>query len=94
MNYTAQQLFALLNTQDECPWIEAKGGREGSTNVINKALITEAGTLTTEVISFNTEAKDDNYLSREFIKPMIESGKLNYKYPEMRNHPHQAYLKN
>jgi ATP-dependent DNA helicase RecG len=38
--------------------------------------------------------KGDNYLSREFVKPMIESGKLNYKYPEMKNHPHQAYQKN
>ena len=26
MNLTASELFDLLNQQDECPWIEAKGG--------------------------------------------------------------------
>jgi len=31
------------------------------------------------------------YLSREFIKPMINSGEIKYKYPEMLKHPKQAY---
>ncbi|MFA6334854.1 MAG: hypothetical protein WCX48_04760 [Bacteroidales bacterium] len=26
MRYSSPQLFDLLNQQDECPWIEAKGG--------------------------------------------------------------------
>ncbi|MEA3355627.1 MAG: AAA family ATPase, partial [Patescibacteria group bacterium] len=31
------------------------------------------------------------YLSREFIKPLIDSGEMKYKYPEMLKHPEQAY---
>jgi ATP-dependent DNA helicase RecG len=35
--------------------------------------------------------KDVNYVSRNFIKPMIDSGRLKYRYPEVINHPEQAY---
>jgi ATP-dependent DNA helicase RecG len=35
--------------------------------------------------------KGDNYLSREFIKPMIDSGEMKYKLPEIIKHPEQAY---
>jgi ATP-dependent DNA helicase RecG len=34
MNYTAQELFEILNDQDECPWIEAKGGSDSSHSVM------------------------------------------------------------
>jgi ATP-dependent DNA helicase RecG len=34
--------------------------------------------------------KDENYVSRNFIKPMIESGRLKYRF-EVANHPDQAY---
>jgi ATP-dependent DNA helicase RecG len=33
-NYTAQELFELLNQQDECEWIEAKGGNESFHSVM------------------------------------------------------------
>jgi len=33
-SYKAQELFELLNAQDECPWIEAKGGSESSHSVM------------------------------------------------------------
>ena len=33
-NYTAQELFELLNQQDECEWIEGKGGHESSHSVM------------------------------------------------------------
>ena len=33
-DYTAQELFELLNQQDECDWIEAKGGHESSHSVM------------------------------------------------------------
>ena len=33
-SYTAQELFDLLNDQDECPWIEAKGGGESTHTVM------------------------------------------------------------
>lgn len=33
-NYTAQELFERLNAQDECEWIEAKGGHESSHSVM------------------------------------------------------------
>src|SRR5690349_13317003 len=32
--YTAQELFELLNEQDECPWIEAKGIGDSSQSVM------------------------------------------------------------
>ena len=34
MAYTAKELFELLNEQDECVWIEAKGGSENSRSVM------------------------------------------------------------
>ena len=34
MNHTAQELFEILNAQDECPWIEAKGGSDSSHSVM------------------------------------------------------------
>lgn len=34
MGYTAQELFEILNDQDECPWIEAKGGSDSSHSVM------------------------------------------------------------
>lgn len=33
-NYSAQELFQILNQQDECDWIEAKGGSESSHSVM------------------------------------------------------------
>jgi len=30
MNHAAQELFEILNDQDECPWIEAKGRGDSS----------------------------------------------------------------
>ena len=34
MDYTAQELFELLNDTDECPFVEAKGGHESSHSVM------------------------------------------------------------
>jgi ATP-dependent DNA helicase RecG len=36
--------------------------------------------------------RKENHLSRTFIRSMIHSGELFYKYPEMINHPQQAYI--
>ena len=38
--------------------------------------------------------KGDNYLSRKYLKPMIDSAELRFQYPEMINHPDQAYFTN
>jgi ATP-dependent DNA helicase RecG len=35
--------------------------------------------------------RDENWISRKYIKPLLDKGKLEYKYPDMINHPHQAY---
>lgn len=35
--------------------------------------------------------KKQNYVSQSYLAPMIKSGKLTYKYPEMVNHPEQKY---
>lgn len=37
--------------------------------------------------------KGEKYLLSNFIKPLRESGKLEYTHPEMPNHPQQAYKK-
>ena len=34
MDYTAQEIFDILNDQDECQWIEAKGGSDSSHSVM------------------------------------------------------------
>jgi ATP-dependent DNA helicase RecG len=34
MSYSARELFEILNQQDECDWIEAKGGHESSHTVM------------------------------------------------------------
>jgi len=38
--------------------------------------------------------KGDNYISRKYLKPMLDSGELRFQFPEMINHPEQAYLTN
>lgn len=35
--------------------------------------------------------KGDNYLSRKYLKPMIDSSELHFLHQEMTNHPEQAY---
>lgn len=35
--------------------------------------------------------KGDNHVSREYIKPLLREGRLNYTIPDMINHPAQAY---
>jgi ATP-dependent DNA helicase RecG len=37
--------------------------------------------------------KGDNYLSRKYLKPLIDKNKLKFLYNDMVNHPNQAYLK-
>ena len=34
MNYTAEELFEILNDTDECPWIEAKGISDTTTSIM------------------------------------------------------------
>lgn len=34
MNYTAEELFEILNDTDECPWIEAKGIGDSTTSIM------------------------------------------------------------
>ena len=36
--------------------------------------------------------KDENWVSRQYIKPLIDQGRLDYKFPEMKKHPEQAYV--
>ena len=35
--------------------------------------------------------KSEKYLLRNYVTPLRETGKLEYTYPEMPNHPQQAY---
>lgn len=37
--------------------------------------------------------KSEKYLLTNFIKPLLEAGKLEYIIPEMPNHPKQKYRK-
>ncbi|WP_164123055.1 ATP-binding protein [Sphingobacterium sp. xlx-130] len=36
--------------------------------------------------------RSEDYVKRKFLTPMINSKKLKYKYPDMVNHPDQAYI--
>ena len=36
--------------------------------------------------------KSEKYILRKFLTPMISTGDLQYKYPDMVNHPNQRYL--
>ncbi len=36
--------------------------------------------------------KGESYIKRKYIREMIKDKKLTYLYPEMLNHPEQAYL--
>lgn len=36
--------------------------------------------------------KGDNYLSRQYISPLLKSNKLEYLHPDMKSHPQQAYM--
>jgi ATP-dependent DNA helicase RecG len=36
-------------------------------------------------------SRDEKYLRKYFVKPMLDEGKLTYKYPTMIKHPDQAY---
>ena len=36
--------------------------------------------------------KSEKYIFREFIKPLLDQRKITYKYPDMINHPDQAYV--
>jgi ATP-dependent DNA helicase RecG len=35
--------------------------------------------------------KGENHIRREYLKPLIDDGKIQYKYPDMIKHPNQAY---
>ena len=37
--------------------------------------------------------KGDNYLSRKYLKPLMENEKLKFLHSDMINHPNQAYMK-
>ena len=36
--------------------------------------------------------RGEKYISNKFIKPMLDSGELQFSIPEMRNHPDQGYI--
>lgn len=194
--YSAQELFTLLNQQDECDWVEAKGGHESSHSVMEtvcafanepslrggyillgvaedkstlfpqyrtvhienpdaaqKDFVSQCSSmfnipiraclsappqdLSTPVPDINEPPllsvelrnqiaglkqrehdsekvrdiikqicahnyvkaihiaellnKGEDYLKRKFLSPMVQDGELQYLYPDMINHPNQAY---
>ena len=38
--------------------------------------------------------KQEKFLIRKYLTPMIQEGKLNYTHPENVNHPNQEYISN
>jgi len=40
---------------------------------------------------FNILNKDEKHLRREYLKPLIDQGRLQYRHPDMIKHPDQAY---
>lgn len=40
----------------------------------------------------NTIGKSEKYILREFLKPLLDDKRIKYAFPEMINHPEQAYV--
>jgi ATP-dependent DNA helicase RecG len=53
--------------------------------------ICECGEWSSSEIASLVKIKDPLYLRREYLNKLLKLGKLTYKYPEMPNHPRQAY---
>jgi ATP-dependent DNA helicase RecG len=72
--------------------IEQLGEREKDKDKVNKVVlkICENRAFKLSELSIILERKE-NYLSRTFIKPLIDDGDLCYSVPDMINHPDQAY---
>lgn len=64
----------------------------------DKSLISELILQLCEIHTFKLNelaliiGRSDKYILREFIKPLLNEKKISYKYPDMINHPDQAYL--
>ncbi len=54
--------------------------------------ICEQTSYTLEELSIILD-KQENWISRAYIKPLIDEKRLTYTIPDMFNHPHQAYIK-
>lgn len=94
LNTTKLKRNALLKElpDDTIKLIDGLGVREKDKEKINKVIlgICHNRAYKLSELSIILERKE-NYLSRSFIKPLIDDNKLKYKIPEMINHPKQAY---
>lgn len=79
-------LFQIKNDIDRLP-----------KRINDKTVIKEIIIRLCQIVAFKLSelaailGKSEKYILREFIKPLMEEGKINYIYPEMPNHPNQAY---
>ena len=55
--------------------------------------ICKYGTWTAKELAELMNLKDQKYLKREYLHELLEQGKIAYQYPDMSNHPQQAYSK-
>jgi len=53
-------------------------------------ILCSAKAMTSNEIAFLFGKRED-YIRKKFLRKMIEKGELHYKFPEMINHPNQAY---
>jgi len=146
MEYSAQELFEILNESDECDWIEAKATynieseqfrlhSENDSSASESAqsrddISTPPAELSTPLV-LTEEVKQkinalkkrehdkskvaviieeicrqrpvkateiaellgrgEDYIKRKYLGDMVKAGRLRYLYPEMLNHPEQAY---
>ncbi len=58
-DYSASELVALLNQQDECDWIEAKGSGKATYYVPGKLLSTPASNLSTPAQNINNDREGE-----------------------------------
>lgn len=69
--------------------LKQREGDKAKINAIIEALCSRRAYTLAE-LTILLKRKDENYVSRNFIKPLIESGRLKYRF-EVINHPDQAY---
>jgi ATP-dependent DNA helicase RecG len=66
----------------------------GSTEVIEKIILEICKVRPFKLVELACILnKGDNYLSRKYLKPLIEKNKLKFLFSDMVNHPNQAYSK-
>lgn len=88
-NLTSEELESLSKVIEE---IESLPKRVDDEDVINRLIIRLCSIDSFKINELSIIfGKTDKYLRKKYLNPLLKSGKLSYLYPDMLNHPSQAY---